>query len=208
MHKQSCVTGKSGKCLIMRLNLQVVFSVTIGFFFGIKLSPNTNFPINLVQNKETGRGSTVLFKYDVTKNAEQTCFAYSSADLELVKFHLRKFAGKAAIFKTITIKSHPGFMKGQSLKITPQWLSRKMNCWWITCHYDICPVDSCVHMPSAFDLRNGVIDMRTSPHMRALLINNNPCGQHFTSSPFTTMFDTHTGTYSDLCKIIFYLQKL
>ena len=73
--------------------------MTIGFFFGIKLSPNTIFPMNLVQNKEF-----------FTKNAEQTCFAYSSADLELVKFHFRKFAGKAAIFKKITIKSHPGFM--------------------------------------------------------------------------------------------------
>ena len=46
-------------------------------------------------------------------------------------------------------------------------------------HYDLCPVDSCVNLLSALDSRNGVMSMRTSPHLRALLINNNPCGQHF-----------------------------
>ena len=46
-------------------------------------------------------------------------------------------------------------------------------------HYDLCPVDSCVNLLSALDSRNGVMSMRTSPHLRALLINNNPCGQQF-----------------------------
>ena len=46
-------------------------------------------------------------------------------------------------------------------------------------HYDLCPVDSCVNLLSALDSRNGVMSMRTSPHSRALLINNNPCGQQF-----------------------------
>ena len=46
-------------------------------------------------------------------------------------------------------------------------------------HYDLCPVDSCVNLLSALDSRNGVMSMRTSPHLRALLINNNPCGQKF-----------------------------
>ena len=48
-----------------------------------------------------------------------------------------------------------------------------------TNHYDLCPVDSCVNLLSALDSRNGVMSMRTSPHLRALLINNNPCGQQF-----------------------------
>ena len=48
-----------------------------------------------------------------------------------------------------------------------------------TAHYDLCPVDSCVNLLSALDSRNGVMSMRTSPHLRALLINNNPCGQQF-----------------------------
>ena len=46
-------------------------------------------------------------------------------------------------------------------------------------HYDLCPVDSCVNLLSVLDSRNGVMSMRTSPHLRALLINNNPCGQQF-----------------------------
>ena len=46
-------------------------------------------------------------------------------------------------------------------------------------HYDLCPVDSCVNLLSALDSRIGVMSMRTSPHLRALLINNNPCGQQF-----------------------------
>ena len=48
-----------------------------------------------------------------------------------------------------------------------------------TGHYDLCPVDSCVNLLSALDSRNGVMSMRTSPHLRALLVNNNPCGQQF-----------------------------
>ena len=43
----------------------------------------------------------------------------------------------------------------------------------VTNHYDLCPVDSCVNLLSALDSRNGVMSMRTSPHLRALLINNN-----------------------------------
>ena len=50
------------------------------------------------------------------KNTEQTYSAYTNANLEFVSFHFRKFAGKAAILKTITIESHPVFMKGYSLK--------------------------------------------------------------------------------------------
>ena len=46
-------------------------------------------------------------------------------------------------------------------------------------HHDLCPVDSCVNLHSALDSRNGVMSMRTSPHLRALLTNNNPCGQQF-----------------------------
>ena len=38
-------------------------------------------------------------------------------------------------------------------------------------HYD--------NLLSALDSRNGVMSMRTSPHLRALLINSNPCGQQF-----------------------------
>ena len=51
------------------------------------------------------------------KNTEQTYSAYTNAVLEFVSFHFRKFAGKAAISKTITIESHPVFMKGYSLKV-------------------------------------------------------------------------------------------
>ena len=46
-------------------------------------------------------------------------------------------------------------------------------------HYDLCPVDSCVNLHSALDSRNWVMSMRTSSHLRALLTNNNPCGQQF-----------------------------
>ena len=53
--------------------------------------------------------------------------------------------------------------------VTPSWPD----------HYDLCPVDSCVNLLSALDSRNGVMSMRTSPHLRGLLINNNPCGQQF-----------------------------
>ena len=74
--------------------------------------------------------------------------------------------------------------------------------------YDPCPVDLCVNLLSALDSRNGVISMRTSPHLRALLINNNPCGQQFSLSRFTAGFDASTGTYNDLCNIIFYFRKL
>ena len=59
-------------------------------------------------------------------------------------------------------------------------------CFWLDIfhlilliHYDLCPVDSCLNLLSALDSRNGVMSMRTSPHLRALLINNNPCGQQF-----------------------------
>ena len=75
-------------------------------------------------------------------------------------------------------------------------------------HYDLCPVDSCVNLLSALDSRNGVMSMRTSPHLRALLINNNPCGQQFSWSRFTAVFDAYTGTYNDLCHIICYFRKL
>ena len=89
--------------------------------------------MNLVQNRETCRGRTLIFfKYDVTKNTEQTYPAYIymymtillfniyiciSVDLAFVSFHFRKIPGKAAIFKTITIESHPVFMKGHPLKV-------------------------------------------------------------------------------------------
>ena len=46
-------------------------------------------------------------------------------------------------------------------------------------HYDLYPVDSCVNLLSALDYRNGVMSIRTSPHLRALLMNNNPFGQQF-----------------------------
>ena len=46
-------------------------------------------------------------------------------------------------------------------------------------HYDLCPVDSCVNLLSALESRNGFMSMGTSPHLRALLINNYPCGQQF-----------------------------
>ena len=75
-------------------------------------------------------------------------------------------------------------------------------------HYDLCPVDSCVNLLSALDSRNGVMSMRTSLHLRALLINNNPCGQQFSWSRFTAVFDAYTGTYNDLCHIICYFRKL
>ena len=75
-------------------------------------------------------------------------------------------------------------------------------------HYDLRPVDSCLSLLSALDSRNGVLSMRTSPHLRALLIKNNPYGQQFSSSRFTTVFDAYTGTYNDFCNIIFYFRKL
>ena len=75
-------------------------------------------------------------------------------------------------------------------------------------HYDLCPVDSCVNLLSALDSRNGVMSMRTSLHLRALLINNNPCGQQFSWSRFTAVFDAYTGTYNDLCHTICYFRKL
>ena len=37
-------------------------------------------------------------------------------------------------------------------------------------HHDLCPVDSCLNLLSALDSRNRVMGMRTSPHVRALLI--------------------------------------
>ena len=45
--------------------------------------------------------------------------------------------------------------------------------WGIHC--DLCPVDSCVNLLSALDSRNGVMSMRTSPHLR---VCGATCGMH------------------------------
>ena len=48
---------------------------------------------------------------------------------KLTSFHFRKFAVKAAIFKTITTESHLVFMKGQSLKVPySAFPARWINC--------------------------------------------------------------------------------
>ena len=36
---------------------------------------------------------------------------------------------------------------------------------WAPEHYDLCTVESCVNLLSALDSRNGVMSMRTSPHL-------------------------------------------
>ena len=82
---------------------------------------------------------------------------------------------------TSTVLTTP-LRPGNSCVITPSGHLNR-GCWSsctrTTEHYGLCPVDSCVNLLSALDSRNGVMSMRTSPHLRALLINNNPCGQQF-----------------------------
>ena len=57
-------------------------------------------------------------------------------------------------------------------------------------------------------LIHGFISMRTSSYLRALLINNTPCGQRFSKLRLTKVSDAYTGTYTDLCNTIFYFGKL
>ena len=54
-----------------------------------------------------------------------------------------------------------------------------------TCHYDLCPVDSCVNLLSALDSRNGVMSMRTS--MAWNLFNNSKNRFCHRKTAFTTV---------------------
>ena len=63
----------------------------------------------------------------------------------------------------------------ESRYITRQFHQPEQICFNTPDHYDLCPVDSCLNLLSVLGSRNGVMGMRTSPPLRALLINSNPC---------------------------------
>ena len=131
-YKKFWVTGKSGKCPILRLNKQVVFFGDDKIFLiGIKLSPINNVPINLVQNRETCRGSTLFCTYGVTKEHRTDILCIYQCRFGVCQFSFSEICRQSRHFKNDYHWITPSFYERLFTQSTPQWLSSKINQWWI-----------------------------------------------------------------------------